>query len=90
LRTRPTITASDSRAKPRSPAAREAKAAPAGRREQNKQEKLARIAAAAKALFAAKGFAQTTTQEIAERAEIGAGTLFLYAKSKEDLLVMVF
>lgn len=69
---------------------RKAGAAPAGRREQNKQEKLARIAAAAKALFAAKGFAQTTTQEIAERAEIGAGTLFLYAKSKEDLLVMVF
>ena len=63
---------------------------PTGRRARNKQEKLARIVAAAKALFAAKGFAQTTTQEIAEQAAIGAGTLFLYARSKEDLLVMVF
>ena len=67
------------------------KAAPAGgRRERNKQEKLARIVEAAKELFGTKGFAETTTQEIAERADIGTGTLFLYAKSKEDLLVMVF
>ena len=67
------------------------KAAPAGgRRERNKQEKLARIVGAAKELFGTKGFAETTTQEIAERADIGTGTLFLYAKSKEDLLVMVF
>jgi AcrR family transcriptional regulator len=61
-----------------------------GRRERNKQEKLARIVGAARQLFGAKGFAETTTQEIAERADIGTGTLFLYAKSKEDLLVMVF
>jgi len=61
-----------------------------GRRERNKLEKLRRITSAAKELFATKGFAQTTTQEIAERADIGTGTLFLYAKSKEDLLIMVF
>jgi AcrR family transcriptional regulator len=61
-----------------------------GRRERNKQEKLARILEAAKQLFGTKGFAETTTQEIAERADIGTGTLFLYARSKEDLLVMVF
>ena len=61
-----------------------------GRRERNKQEKRDRIIAAAKELFASKGFADTTTQEIAEKADIGTGTLFLYAKSKEDLLVMVF
>ncbi|MEN6541931.1 TetR/AcrR family transcriptional regulator [Parvibaculum sp.] len=65
-------------------------AVPAGRRERNKQEKLARIVEAAKELFGTKGFAETTTQEIAEKADIGTGTLFLYAKSKEDLLVMVF
>ena len=58
-----------------------------GRRERNKQEKRARIIAAAKALFGSKGFADTTTQEIAEKADIGTGTLFLYAKSKEELLV---
>lgn len=65
-------------------------ASPLGRRERNKQEKLDRILAAARELFAAKGFSDTTTQEIAERADIGTGTLFLYAKSKEDLLIMVF
>jgi AcrR family transcriptional regulator len=66
------------------------KTSPIGRRERNKQEKLGRILAAARDLFAAKGFSETTTQEIAERADIGTGTLFLYAKSKEDLLIMVF
>jgi AcrR family transcriptional regulator len=65
-------------------------AAPLSRRERNKQEKRRRIVAAARRLFATKGFAHTTTQEIAEEADIGAGTLFLYARSKEDLLVMVF
>ena len=75
----------------RKAAGKDAEAAPAGgRRERNKQEKLARIVEAAKELFGTKGFAETTTQEIAERADIGTGTLFLYAKSKEDLLVMVF
>tara|TARA_R110000868_G_scaffold85922_2_gene241371 strand:+ start:9966 stop:10688 length:723 start_codon:yes stop_codon:yes gene_type:complete len=61
-----------------------------GRRERNKLEKRDRIIAAAKELFGSKGFADTTTQEIAEKADIGTGTLFLYAKSKEELLVMVF
>jgi AcrR family transcriptional regulator len=61
-----------------------------GRRERNKQEKLARIKAAARMLFSTKGFAATTTQEIAHRADIGAGTLFLYARSKEEIVVLVF
>lgn len=61
-----------------------------GRRERNKQEKLARIVAAARRLFRERGFAETTTQQIAEAADIGTGTLFLYARSKEDLLVLVF
>lgn len=61
-----------------------------GRRERNKQEKLARIVGAARKLFSERGFADTTTQQIAEAADIGTGTLFLYARSKEDLLVMVF
>lgn len=69
---------------------RNAQAAPPGRRERNKQEKLKRIVEAARELFHSKGFADTTTQEIAEKADIGTGTLFLYAKSKEELLVMVF
>ncbi len=60
------------------------------RREQNKAEKRGRIIAAARALFAHKGFEATTTQQIAEAAEVAAGTLFLYARSKDDLLILVF
>lgn len=69
---------------------RDQAAAVPGRRERNKREKRARIIAAAKTLFETKGFADTTTQEIAEAADIGTGTLFLYAKSKEELLIIVF
>jgi AcrR family transcriptional regulator len=60
-----------------------------GRRERNKQEKLARITAAAGQLFTERGVDEVTTQEIADRADIGAGTLFLYAKTKGELLLMV-
>jgi len=61
-----------------------------GRRDRNKREKLTRIVVAARALFHAKGYDETTTHQVAEAADIGTGTLFLYAKSKEDLLVLVF
>lgn len=64
--------------------------APAGRRERNKREKLQRIVASARKLFQRQGFNATTTQEIAQAAGIAQGTLFLYAKSKEDLLILVF
>lgn len=60
------------------------------RREQNKLEKRARIIAAARALFTHKGFDATTTQEIAEAAGVAAGTVFTYAKTKDDLLILVF
>jgi AcrR family transcriptional regulator len=60
-----------------------------GRRERLKQEKLSRIVRAATLLFAERGFEATTTQAIAEEAGIGAGTLFLYVRSKDDLLVRV-
>ncbi|GAA1664888.1 hypothetical protein GCM10009745_03330 [Kribbella yunnanensis] len=62
---------------------------PVGRRERNKQEKLDRITAAAQELFAERGVDEVTTQEIADKADIGAGTLFLYAKSKGELLLLV-
>ena len=68
----------------------ETQAVPAGRRERNKREKLQRIVASARRLFQKQGFSATTTQEIAQHAGIGVGTLFLYAKSKEDLLILVF
>lgn len=59
-----------------------------GRRERNKQEKLDRITAAARELFAEHGVDEVTTQQVAERADIGTGTLFLYAKTKGDLLLL--
>ena len=62
----------------------------AGRRERQRQKTLMRITSAARTLFARKGFDATTTQEIAEKADIGTGTLFNYAKTKEDLLILVF
>ena len=62
---------------------------PVGRRERNKQAKLERIIAAASELFAAHGVDEVTTQQIADKADIGTGTLFLYAKTKGELLLMV-
>ena len=62
---------------------------PVGRRERNKQAKLVRIIAAASELFAAHGVDEVTTQQIADKADIGTGTLFLYAKTKGELLLMV-
>ncbi|GLI00147.1 TetR/AcrR family transcriptional regulator [Phytohabitans aurantiacus] len=62
---------------------------PVGRRERNKQEKLDRITAAARALFAEHGVDEVTTQQVADMADIGTGTLFLYAKNKGELLLLV-
>jgi len=62
---------------------------PVGRRERNKQAKLERIMAAASDLFAEHGVDEVTTQQIADNADIGTGTLFLYAKTKGELLLMV-
>lgn len=62
---------------------------PLGRRERNKQDKLERITAAASELFATQGVDEVTTQQIADKADIGAGTLFLYAKTKGELLLLV-
>lgn len=61
-----------------------------GRRELNKRDKLQRLVSAARTLFLINGYEDTTTQQIATAANIGAGTLFLYAKTKGDLLLLVF
>mgnify|MGYP002682431636 CR=1 FL=1 len=52
--------------------------------------KRARILVAARDLFAEFGFAQVTTKAASERADIAAGTLFRYAATKADLLLMVY
>ncbi len=62
---------------------------PLGLRERNKLDKLRRIKDAARRLFIAKGFDDATMREIALRAGVGLGTLFLYAENKRDLLFLI-
>lgn len=57
-------------------------------RERNKQEKLQRITVAAQKLFSAKGVSDVTTNEVAKAADVATGTLFLYAKTKGELLLL--
>ena len=67
----------------------DAAARPMGQRERNKIDKLRRIKDAARELFIAKGFDDTMTREIAIRAGVGLGTIFVYAANKRDLLFLI-
>jgi AcrR family transcriptional regulator len=67
-----------------------AAAAPLGQREINKLEKLGRIRAAARELFAKHGYAAATMRDIAKQAHVGLGTLFSYADDKRDLVFLIF
>jgi TetR/AcrR family transcriptional regulator, cholesterol catabolism regulator len=60
------------------------------RREANKLAKQARILEAARKAFRENGFELTTLKQVAEDAGVGHGTLFLYAPTKEALLVQVY
>jgi AcrR family transcriptional regulator len=71
------------------PAARNAKPA-LGLREQNKLDKRERIRAAAAELFTRHGYGAATMRQIAQRAHVGLGTLFHYAKDKRDLVFLIF
>jgi AcrR family transcriptional regulator len=62
---------------------------PTGRRERAKKDKTERIMTAARELFAEHGVNGVTTQQIAERADVAIGTLYLYASTKAELLIMV-
>ncbi|MFM9443059.1 TetR/AcrR family transcriptional regulator [Streptomyces acidiscabies] len=62
---------------------------PIGRRELAKQAKRERIMTAARELFAAHGVDRVTTQQVARRADVAIGTLYLYASTKAELLIMV-
>ena len=52
-------------------------------------DKRARLRDAAWELFSTRGYDATTTKEIAARAGVASGTLFLYARDKADLLFLV-
>jgi AcrR family transcriptional regulator len=60
------------------------------RRERGKADKMRRILAAGDKLFSQQGFDKTTVQQIADEADVGAGTLFLYVSDKSELLLKVF
>jgi AcrR family transcriptional regulator len=59
-----------------------------GLRERNKLDKLRRIKDAAAKQFIANGYDDTTIREIAARAGVGLGTVFVYAATKRDLLFL--
>lgn len=59
-----------------------------GRRQLNKEDKLRRIKAAARALFTTQGYDETNMREIAQRAGVALGTPFSYAADKRDLLFL--
>jgi len=61
-----------------------------GKRDRNKRDKLHRIKDAARRTFAAKGFDAATVREIARRAGVAFGTVFLYARDKRDLLFLIY
>lgn len=63
---------------------------PAGRRDRNMREKRRRIFDAATALFDERGYHAVTTQEVSERADIAVGTLFRYAATKNELLLLIY
>jgi len=63
------------------------KAAPrAGRRERHRAETRDRLYRAALALFAERGFLETTVEDITEAADVGKGTFFNYFPTKEHIL----
>ena len=61
-----------------------------GRRTRSMRDKHERILAAATVLFRELGYAGVTTQQISDRADVAAGTLFRYASSKSELFLMVY
>lgn len=55
-----------------------------------KPEKRSKILKAAVQVFARKGFYNATVAEIAERASVAAGTIYLYFKNKDEILISIF
>lgn len=60
-----------------------------GRRERRKEARPGELLDAALDLFVEKGFAATRSEEVAARAGVSKGTLFLYFPSKEELFKAV-
>jgi len=54
------------------------------------EDKHQRIIRAALRVFAKKGFYNSRVSEIAKEAEVADGTIYLYFKNKDDILISVF
>src|SRR5262252_1249532 len=61
--------------------------APSDRRQRRSAEIRERLFRAALGLFAQKGFAETTVEDITEAADVGKGTFFNYFPSKDHILL---
>src|SRR5690348_9176337 len=61
--------------------------APPDRRQRRSAETRERLFRAALDLFAKKGFAETTVEDITEAADVGKGTFFNYFPSKDHILL---
>ncbi len=55
------------------------------RKRREKERRRQEILAAAREIFSVKGFNSATMEEIASKAELSPGTLYLYFKNKEEL-----
>lgn len=58
-------------------------------RERGKLRRRIRIKEAARTVFLERGYEAATTREIADRADVSQGTLFVYAPTKSELLLMI-
>jgi len=59
-------------------------------RRRRKEARPGELIAAALEVFVEKGFAATRLDDVAARAGVSKGTVYLYFKSKDDLLVSIF
>lgn len=55
-----------------------------------REEKSVRIIESAIRIFAKKGFYNSTIADVAKMAEVAEGTIYLYFKNKDDLLISIF
>ena len=59
------------------------------RREREKEERRQSILRAAREVFFENGFHRATVDDVAERAEVSKGTVYLYFESKETILALL-
>ncbi len=63
---------------------------PTQAQKKEERDKYGRIIEAATRIFAEKGFFKATVSDVARAAEVAEGTIYLYFKNKDDLLISIF